>query len=166
MAGIVVNLSGTASMTTTTDTDGYYQFGSRASKLLAGDYTVKPSGSPTVPSKDVTITTRTLGQLGDVPWPVYGVDFLVAGTLFNTWAQYDVGEGAMSLAIDDLNGDSHPDLAGDGTFNPAVKYSAGDYEPFSNSLSISELDGDGHLDLAAASYGGGTVSVLLNSSNP
>jgi hypothetical protein len=48
---------------------------------------------------------------------------------------------------------------GDGTFQEAVNYGAGDGP---NSVFAVDLDGDGDSDLAVANYGSDNVSVLLN----
>jgi hypothetical protein len=77
------------------------------------------------------------------------------------------------VAIADVNGDTHPDLAvanaftddvsvllGDGTgaFGPATSFAAGDLP---QALTVSDLNGDGNLDLAVADGNTGNVSVLL-----
>jgi hypothetical protein len=49
---------------------------------------------------------------------------------------------------------------GDGTFQGAVNYGAGDRPA---SVAIGDLDGNGALDLAVANPGSNTVSVLINS---
>jgi hypothetical protein len=98
------------------------------------------------------------------------------------------GPNAVSVAIGDLNGDGHPDLAvanvcqssvncnnggvsvlfgnGDGTFQAAVSYGSGGY--FGSSVAIADLNGDGRPDLVVTSVcpiggctGPGVVSVLL-----
>jgi len=78
LAGVTVTLSGEASMTTTTDRRGFYQFGTMDSTLSEGSYSVTPSKpgysfTPTV--RNVTITTGTLEGYGEVPWPVGHVVF-------------------------------------------------------------------------------------------
>ena len=95
---------------------------------------------------------------------------------FQSAANYDAGEDPQSVAIGDLNGDGDLDLAvanqgfwilgnvlvllgnGDGTFQSAVNYGAGDSPWF---VAIGDLNGDGDLDLAVANRDGGDVSVLL-----
>jgi hypothetical protein len=101
---------------------------------------------------------------------------------------YSAGFGAQGVAVADLNGDGHPDLIvvdaqcykcaqsqvsvllgnGDGTFQPAVNYSAG-YQ--GQSVVVGDLNADGHLDVVVANTcqsmpnpdcpDGGGVTVLL-----
>ncbi len=79
--------------------------------------------------------------------------------------------GPYSVAIDDLDGNQVLDLAvansssvsillglGDGTFEAAVHYNAGDEL---RSVAIDDLNGDGALDLAVANSLSDDVSVLL-----
>jgi FG-GAP-like repeat len=92
------------------------------------------------------------------------------------------GSHPSSIAVGDLNGDGHPDLAvanaysdifsstvsillgnGDGTFRPQTEYAVGDY-PFA--VAMGDLNGDGRLDLAVANESSNNtlangVSVLL-----
>jgi len=77
--GVTVTLNGAASMTTTTDTGGNYQFGTVDNILSAGTYTIIPSGEVTPETRTVSLTTQTLGELGDVPFPAFGVDFIAGG---------------------------------------------------------------------------------------
>ena len=98
------------------------------------------------------------------------------------------GSYASSVAIDDLNGDGHPDVVvvnprgggandfgivgvllghGDGTFGPPVSYSSAGYQ--AAFLAIRDVNGDGKLDLVMANQcqdafncaAGGGVGVLL-----
>jgi len=109
---------------------------------------------------------------------------------FGARQDFQTGDGPLSVAIGDLNGDGHPDLAtadsegnrptgvgiyvsvlvnnGDGSFGPRHDYVVGDYP---RQVAIGDIDGDTKPDLVTATYGGGTfndwqaVSVLLNKGN-
>jgi hypothetical protein len=91
---------------------------------------------------------------------------------------YDTGASTspISVAVGDLDGDGHPDLAtanqypgannasvllgsGDGTFQPPTTYATGS---FPNSIAIGDLNGDGRPDVVTADLGSGDASVLLN----
>jgi hypothetical protein len=109
---------------------------------------------------------------------------------FQSVTSYDsVGDCAFSVAIADVNGDGKPDIVvtnanpnsntvgvllgnGDGTFQPAVTYGSGGFEPVS--VVIADVNGDGYLDLVVANNcqsvdsifwgdctGSGVVGVLL-----
>jgi len=86
---------------------------------------------------------------------------------------FAVGDGAISVAVGDLDGDAIPDLAvanagedtvsilvgaGGGTFAPHQQFNVGRH-PFS--VAIGDLDGDGIPDLAVANGASDDVSVLL-----
>jgi hypothetical protein len=79
--------------------------------------------------------------------------------------------------VGDFNGDGKADLAvanaassnvsvllgnGNGTFQAAVNYAAGD-DP--DSVAVADFNGDGKADLAVANYLGNNVSVLLGNGN-
>jgi len=106
---------------------------------------------------------------------------------FQAAVNFDVGldNFPFSVAVGDFNGDGIQDLAvanndlgtgnvsvllgnGDGTFQPAVEFSAG---VFANSVAVGDFNGDGVQDLAVASGdfvwvllgdGGGTFQVAVN----
>jgi hypothetical protein len=82
---------------------------------------------------------------------------------------------ASTVAIGDLNGDEHPDLAtsndqlntvsvfankGDGSFEAKRDYATG-ASPYA--VAIGDLDGDGKRDLVTANFDANTISVLINS---
>lgn len=89
---------------------------------------------------------------------------------------YAVGSGASAIASGDFNGDGRLDLAvvnstdgtvsillgnGEGTFQPAVPYSAGNLP---TAIAVGDFNGDGKLDLAimdSLSGGNSTVTILL-----
>ena len=102
---------------------------------------------------------------------------------FQAAVNYPTGPNSSSVAVGDFNGDGKLDLAvanvgtvgdspgnvsillgnGDGTFQPAVNYSAGQGPA---SVAVGDFNGDGKLDLAVANVSTagvlpGTVSILL-----
>lgn len=86
---------------------------------------------------------------------------------------YATDEGPAAVALGDLNGDGHPDLAsanytantvsvllnnGDGTFRTRHDYSTA---PSPKALVLGDLNGDGKADLVTANLWDDTISVLL-----
>ena len=103
LAGVTVNLSGAASMSTTTDSAGYYQFGNFNNPLSEGSYTVTPSTSQRAiipPNRYVTLTTSP-GET--VPGPVVGADFEAID--LELYDDFDSGTINPSLwYVDDASG--------------------------------------------------------------
>jgi FG-GAP-like repeat len=86
------------------------------------------------------------------------------------------GNGTQSVAVGDLNGDGHPDLAvanstdndvsvllgdGSGSFSVPANFST---HTLPYSVAIGDVNGDAHPDLAVANSSSNDVSVLLNGS--
>jgi hypothetical protein len=96
---------------------------------------------------------------------------------FQNAVNYEAGDGPHSVFCADLNGDFHLDLAvadvnawgksvsilknqGDGTFQGAIKYRAGDGGVC---VFCADLDGDGDFDLAVANiFSNNGISILKN----
>jgi hypothetical protein len=92
---------------------------------------------------------------------------------FQPGVPYAVGNGAISVAVGDFNGDGFEDVAvanlsgnsvsillgkGDGTFQTEAEYPVGN-APIS--LAVGDFNGDGILDLAVVNAADQTVGVLL-----
>src|ERR1044072_6073183 len=118
---------------------------------------------------DIVVTNGTAILFGVSVWLGNG------NRTFGTRADYNTGGAATLVAIGDLNGDGHPDLAvassttgkiytlfnnGHGIFGSATPYTAG-IGPYS--VAIGYFHSDVILDLAVANNGSNTVSVLLGS---
>jgi hypothetical protein len=97
------------------------------------------------------------------------------GGVFSRQIGFGAGDGPRSLAIGDLNGDRHHDLAiadsdsdtvsilegdGNGGFGARIPFPAGDAP---SSIAIAQLNGSGLPDVVVADRFGEVVSVLLNS---
>jgi hypothetical protein len=110
--------------------------------------------------------------------PPFGISILLGNGdgSFQTPVLYSlVGINARGPAVNDFNGDGDLDLGvatyqfpsgvsvllgnGNGTFQPAVDYPAGENP---NAVVAGELIGDSSLDLITANIGGNTVSILRN----
>jgi len=102
-----------------------------------------------------------------------------SGLAFNSFQRYPTGNVTASVRLVDLNGDGKPDLvvvnsqgsaagtgnisillgSGDGTFQPAVNYKAGNTP---TSVAVGDFNGDGKPDLAVANSGESDVSILIS----
>ena len=151
-----------------------------------GDGTFKAPVSYAAGSGDYGLATADLNNDGklDLVTANYsdgGVSVLINngdGT-FKLPVKYPTGYATTGVAIGDFNHDGHPDLAaavdipggianvavllndGQGIFQPAVKYNAGD-NPYT--LVVGDFSGNGNLDLAVANLGP-TISVLMGNAN-
>lgn len=122
-------------------------------------------------------TTAGVGRfLLPVPLLLAAAPFGRAAITFKPSAQFAVGGSPQTVKAVDVNGDGLADIitpnyssgdvsvllnnpANPGSFLPAVSYPVGN-GPMD--VEVADLNGDGAPDIAAASYGAGTVTVLLN----
>lgn len=97
---------------------------------------------------------------------------------FTSKPTLSAGPQADAVAIGDVNGDGHPDLAinneyttstvsiflgnGNGTFRAARNFDVG---YFPSAVALADLNGDGRLDLVVANEGSHSVSLLLGNGN-
>jgi FG-GAP-like repeat/FG-GAP repeat len=103
------------------------------------------------------------------------------GSRFGSQKVATVGADPLGLAAGDFNSDGRTDLVvanfgvvasdhggfslllgnGDGTFQPAVNFTAGD---FPDSISVADFNGDGHPDVVLGNFGtsAGTPSVSIS----
>jgi hypothetical protein len=109
------------------------------------------------------------------PGPNVGVLLGNGDGTFQSVVNYSAGNGAVGLAVADLNGDGKPDVVvtnittntisvllnnGNGTLKPAVSYAVG-AAPIA--VVASDFTHDGKPDLAVANSGDATVSLLVGS---
>ncbi len=148
------------------------------SRSPLGRYSMKGSGRyDSIPTR-LLVCTAVLCLLVCRPPEAAAVEF-------SSPISYAAGINPVAIVTGDFNGDGKPDLAvvnqgdgtttnpgnvsillgkGDGTFQPAVEYAAGQSP---NSIAVADFNGDGKLDLAVANQGialqaiDGSVSILL-----
>ena len=104
---------------------------------------------------------------------------------FQAPRNFSTGQGSLSVAVGDVNGDGQPDLAvanyysndvsvllgnGDGTFQPAQSFTTAGPNPVT--VAMGDVNGDGRPDLAVTNSANtssgavsGNVSVLLGNGN-
>jgi hypothetical protein len=153
-----------------------YPTGTNPSSVAIGD--LNGDGQPDL------VTANIGGDENANPTPAGTISVLLGsgGGSFSAATPYPTGSVIpLSVAIGDLNGDGHLDLAvanyghplpggdgtisvflgdGDGTFAAATQYPTLDNPSLPQSVVIGDLNGDGKLDLAVAG-GSNRISVLL-----
>ena len=162
-----------------------------------GDATASFAGQRDVATSEgpIFVTTGDLNGDGKIDLVVVNLLSNSLSVLLNTTAagaaapsftakqDFAVGDGPLSVAVGDLNGDGKLDLAvansnfsnvsvllnttapGSATssFSTIQDFATGDRPTF---VAMGDLNGDGKLDLTVANFGFDTVSVLLNTTAP
>jgi Bacterial Ig-like domain (group 3)/FG-GAP-like repeat/Transmembrane protein 131-like N-terminal len=171
------NGDGTFQPPVTYGTGGYEINGNPAAAVAVAD--VNGDGKLDVLVTNSCVSSSDCSSIGTVGVLLGNGD----GTFQPAMTYNSGGNQPSSIAVADVNLDGKPDLLvanlccgddsplgvllgnGDGTFQPAVTYSAGGYE--TGSISAADLNGDGKSDLVVAnqcvngSCGQGNVGVLL-----
>jgi hypothetical protein len=177
------NGDGTFQTAVTYDSGGEY-----STSVAVAD--VNGDGKP-----DIVVTNRCASTVNNECSANGSVGVLLGtgGGNFQTAVTYNSGgAAAVSVAVDDVDGDGKPDIVllnqcasivnnqcsangsvgvllgnGDGTFQTAVTYDSGGVEP--SSVTVSDVNGDGNADLLVANQcadsncdNSGTVGVLIN----
>ena len=111
-------------------------------------------GTSNVAFFEITRPTSWAAVVSPVSLPGGGFSAVVTGDFNN--------DGQLDLIVANNEGDNVSILLGngDGTFQPAVSYSAG-AGTLPDSIAVGDFNGDGKLDLAVASSARGSVSILL-----
>jgi len=168
LGGVTVMLSGDRSMAATSNSDGYFQFGTLSNMLPVGSYAVTPSrlGCTFTPAinDNITIATLTLEGLGDVPQPVSDINFQANCTM--TFSTSDLagtwhGHGLSSGLGSENNGWVIYTLVSDTSGNISITYteSEGDSGTTSGKINIS------NNGILTDSEGGVFQGVMNNSKN-
>ncbi|MFL6334774.1 MAG: FG-GAP-like repeat-containing protein [Pyrinomonadaceae bacterium] len=159
LAGMLVTLSGSKTVTTTTGSDGRYSF---PGLTVGGDYTVTVSPRPTdTVFRSYVLSSSTSKSFLNLSSNAVG-DFDVTLLV----SPNGTGQGAREVVAGDFNGDGKLDLAmsidfgtnvslllgnGDGTFQTVRNVALGESN---DALVPGDFDGDGKLDLALANRDG------------
>ena len=156
LSGVAVNLTGAATQSTTTDSNGYYSF----SGLFNGAYTITPSKAGytfTPPSKDVTISGA------DITGQNFAATFSVSGTVTSGGAPFpgvDVslkGAATQSTTTDGNGNYSFSGLLNGGPYTITPSKAGYTFTPPSIDVFISGADVTGQnftAPLGAAILGG------------
>ena len=133
--------------------------------VVAGHGHTLALGAPLQPAATETPTPTVATE---TPTPM-----ATPGTLFTAPVTYPVqgGEGSSSVAIADLNGDSHPDLAAGGLYESDINVLLGDSSgafpsnnaypaSYSQSVAVADITGDGYPDLVYTDDSSAGVGVL------
>jgi hypothetical protein len=193
---VVINgLTGAGAAVLLGNGDGTFQaakgyFSGACGPLAVAVADVNGDGKP-----DILIALASLGQNPTGCSGDHGAVAVLLGNGDGTFQQpttwYDTGgQVASSVAVGDVNGDGHPDLAvanfehvglgdvglgvllgnGDGTFQPVINYSSGPND--AKSVAFADVNGDHRPDLVVANpcctgnAGDGVIGVLLNNTGP
>src|SRR5476651_477090 len=183
--GTSVTITGTNFNTTTANNIVF--FGATMATVTAASATsltvTVPAGATYQPISVLNGATNLIGYSA-APFAITFTPTKGSITTTDISAKVDfaTGNGPISVAIGDLDGDGKPDLAvanqgsatisvlrntsvsgsiTSGSFAPKVDFATGNSP---SSVAIGDLDGDGRPDLAVANGSSSTVSVLLNTS--
>jgi FG-GAP-like repeat/Bacterial Ig-like domain len=132
----------------------------------------------------VTVATGTGDGTLELDLTGSGVRDLAGNALpvatFGTASTYGGGNGFVSFAVADVNGDTRPDIVtagyfgtnndvhvllgqAGGVFGAAVAYAAGGIQPYD--VAVADVNGDARPDLITANYGSNSISVLFGQSD-
>lgn len=155
VAGVVVKLTGTATKSTTTDSDGNYSF----SGVVTGSYTVTPSNSPCI-FAPVSTSVKVNGEdvtgvdfLGTCPVSIYSISGKVTsgGDGVATVAVNLTGTATKSTTTD-ANGNYRFPALSNGPYTVTPSKSGYTFDPQNRSVTVSGADVTG-MDFVAIPSG-------------